>query len=376
MSSPDWAQQLVTALTEICRFQTQYASENTEAMQERGRLIRRELPDLLRVLQPALSAELGPFGADLGIGASDGIGRKTEAPWVRIFSREMSPRPTEGFYIVIHFAADGSAVFITLGCGSTVWAGGDLRPVTDVELRRRTDWARSVVTERFGDLAPFTDEIHLGAKAPLPRTFEKATALAKRIAVDALDADNVVELLLSATARLRLVYEAQAQGRDMASADIVELHLEGLSRPEREIVGAGQGFGLTGPERRAVELRAMTLARTWLEVEGYKVKDTSRVSPFDFLATRGDESLKVEVKGTTSDSPAAIFMTRNEVELHRREAGATALLVVSRIRLNRTTDPPTATEGVLIAEIEWNIEAWDLTPLAYRVTRKPSSSLA
>lgn len=365
-----WAIQLADTLRQICALQPSYTSHNSEPMRERGVLIRKTLSDLLRAMEPELAAALGPFGAGFDVGSSDGIGRKTEAPWVRIFAKEMSPRPTDGFYVVLHFAADGSAMFVTIGCGSTIWANGDLRPVSDAELSQRTHWARGVLTEAFGSLEPFVDQITLGAKAPLPRTFEKATVVARRVAATNLNARAVAELIVEATVRLRQLYEAQSLGQDTTSPDVVELHLETLFRPERDTAGTGQGFGLTGPERKAVELRAMVVARAWLEAEGYAVKDTSRVSAFDFRATRGETTLKVEVKGTTSDAPAAIFMTRNEVELHRREAGATALLIVSKIRLDRRSDPPTASGGELLAEIGWDINTWELAPLAYRLSRK------
>ena len=370
MIDADWSDQLSDTLRRICELQPAYTSHNSEPMRERGVLIRKTLSDLLRAMQPELAAALGPFGAGFDVGSSDGIGLKTEAPWVRVFAKEMSPRPTDGFYVVLHFAADGSAMYVTIGCGSTIWANGDLHPVSDAELRQRTDWARGVIAEAFGGLEPFGDQIALGAKASLPRTFEKATVVARRVAVSDLDARVVAELIVEAVRRLQQLYEAQSLGQHMTPPDVVELHLETLSRPEREAGGAGQGFGLTGPERKAVELRAMTVARDWLEAEGYAVKDTSRVSAFDFRATRGETTLKVEVKGTTSDAPTAIFMTRNEVELHRREAGATALLIVSRIRLDRKPDPPTAAGGELLAEIGWDIDTWDLAPLAFRLSRK------
>jgi hypothetical protein len=361
---------VIETLRRICELQPAYTSHNSEPMRERGQLIRRTLPDILRAMGPELAAELGPFGEGLEVGASDGIGRKTEAPWVRIFDRRMSPRPTDGFYVVLHFAADGSAMFVTVGCGSTVWANGDLRSISDQDLRARTDWARAVVIDAFGGLAPFTDTIELGAKAPLPRTFEKATAMARRIAIADLDATVVTQLLLQATRRLRELYEAQGRGQDLAIADAVELELEALSRPQRRSGGVGQGFGLTGPERKAIELRAMAVAQTWLETEGYKVKNTSQNSAFDFLATKAGASVKVEVKGTTSDGGQAIFMTRNEVELHRREAGTTALMIVSRIQLDRQVDPPRASGGELVAEIGWDIETWEIAPMAFRLSRR------
>jgi hypothetical protein len=79
--------------------------------------------------------------------------------------------------------------------------------------------------------------------------------------------------------------------------------------------------------------------------------------------------MKVEVKGTTSDSPDAILMTRNEVALHRAEKGDTALFIVSSIRLEREVKKLNASGGVLEAMIGWDIDEWELTTTAYRVGR-------
>jgi hypothetical protein len=126
-----------------------------------------------------LQRALGPmFGAEFDVDASDGIGRKTETPWVRIFATSMSPTPRAGWYVVVHFAADGSAVFVTVGCGSTVWSNGTPVRISPPVLAERTSWARSVLLQKFGTLAPFEDTIRLGANALLPTNFEQATAVA------------------------------------------------------------------------------------------------------------------------------------------------------------------------------------------------------
>jgi hypothetical protein len=144
-------------LAQICKLQPSYSSSNTPEMQERGRLIRTDLLQAMKDRLPVLQAAFAPEFKDLDAQASDGIGRKTEAPWVRVFSRAMSPNPREGFYLVFHFAADGSAVFLTVGCGSTLWSGGDLRSLPDSELDRRTSWARGVLLERWASRAHVTE---------------------------------------------------------------------------------------------------------------------------------------------------------------------------------------------------------------------------
>ncbi len=164
-------------LRRICELQKSYSSSNTEAMKERGQLIRQTLVAELRDELPAFSDSLGRYANDMNVEGSDGIGRKTEAPWTRIYSSKMSPSAREGFYIVFHFAADGTAVFVTIGCGSTIWKDGDLSAVSDEELASRTSWARQVIIDRWKTLDPFAKSMSLGAKADLPRTFEKATAI-------------------------------------------------------------------------------------------------------------------------------------------------------------------------------------------------------
>lgn len=366
---------MIDTLRRICALQPSYSSENTPAMQERGRLIRQELPQELSRLRPQLVTALGSFGSELAFGSSDGIGRKTEAPWVRIYSQTMSPTPRAGFYVVIHFAANGSAVFLTLGCGSTIWANGDLRPETDTELNRRTEWARQIIREEFGSTTPFEPVMNLNAKAPLPKTFEKATALAYRVPVGDLEERVVEEFIILLTTWLRAIYEAQRIGRNLSGGAVAELTVEQIVTPARGQVFS-QGFGLSPGERRAVELRAMQLARAWLAAEGFHVTDVSATSSYDFEAKRAEEVMKIEVKGTTSDTADAVLMTRREVELHQTEKGSTGLIVVSGIRLQHRGQELTADGGVVHADLGWDIDTWEAAPLAFRLTRRATESEA
>ncbi|WP_426038314.1 MrcB family domain-containing protein [Brevundimonas sp. DC300-4] len=364
---------MIETLRQISQLQPAYSPSNTPAMQARGSLIRSTLVGEVRGLAAVLSSELAEYGDDFGVEASDGIGRKTEAPWVRFFSRRMSPTPRDGFYVVIHFSADGSAFWITVGCGSTVWNGGDLRALPDAELQERTQWARSVVDQRFGGVGQFTDTITLGAKAALPKTFEKATALARRFHPTTTANADVEQALIEAASYLREVYRAQAVGSHLSLAEAAEIEMEALARPNANSA-ARQGLGLSGPERRAIELQAMKVAQDWLEGLGFSVKDTSKNSPFDFAATKNGDTFKIEVKGTTGASCDEFFMTKNEVDLHQKEAGATGLALVSNIRLVRKLgSPPEAAGGECFGEIGWNIASCELRPVAFRVIRPRAS---
>lgn len=356
-------------LARICVLQPSYSSANTPAMQERGHLVRVDLAEQLCSRLPALAGAFDPVFDDLAVEGSDGIGRKTEAPWVRLYSRAMSPNPREGFYVVIHFAANGSAVFLTVGCGSTIWSGGDLRQIPDSELIARTSWARNVVLQRWGSTIPFGDEISLGAKAPLPRTFEKATVIARRIQVAELEQVDIEQLLHEAALRLNEIYLAQLDGRDVSPGDQGAEEIVAIAKPLKK--GRSQGRGLTAAERKAVELRAMELATLGLTEDGYTCKDTSATESYDILASKGGLSLKVEVKGTTSDLCDSVLMTKNEVELHRMEKGMTGLVVVSGIRLVRTDNKVEAIGGEVEFLLGWDIDTWTAEPVAFQVRRNP-----
>ncbi|KPA87828.1 hypothetical protein PF66_05786 [Pseudomonas asplenii] len=358
-----------STLGKVCALQPKYSSTNTPEMQERGHLIRSVLAGELRTRLPALQKAFDSVFDDLAVEGSDGIGRKTEAPWVRVFSRAMSPTAREGFYLVIHFAADGSAVFITVGCGSTIWSGGDLRPVSDDELKARTSWARSVVQQRWKALSPFDDEIVLGARASLPRTFEKATVFAKRIPVSDLPTANLDLLLFKAAERLSEIYLAQLERRDVSPGDQDAGEITVIAKPLRNRAGK-QGRGLTAQERRVVELQAMALAMQYLVGQGYELRDTSATESFDILAKRAVEELMVEVKGTTSDLCTSVLMTKNEVDLHRKNKGSTGLIIVSKIRLSRDAGEPVATGGEVEALLCWDIDEWTSEPIAFQVSRK------
>ena len=56
---------------------------------------------MIRECGNELRQALGEFGGEFDVGSSGGIERKTEAPWVRVFAKSMSPTPRDGFYLVM-----------------------------------------------------------------------------------------------------------------------------------------------------------------------------------------------------------------------------------------------------------------------------------
>ena len=191
--------------------------------------------------------------------------------------------------------------------------------------------------------------------------------MAQRFDPGASDAD-IEDALFGSAERLREIYRAQRIGGDLNQADAMAREVEGLARPTRS---GGQAFGLSGPERAAVEARGMALAAKWLRDHGYHVKDVSKSSSFDLLAKRDGQEIKIEVKGTTSANCDAIFMTRNEVNLHLSEQGRTGLLLVAGIKLHRNGEEIVARGGVCEAVMGWDISDWSSEAISFRLTRKP-----
>ena len=76
---------MIDTLRNICALQPEYSAANTPAMKTRGELIRQTLPSEIRQHRDELRQALGTFADEFDVDASDGIGRKTEAPWVRVF---------------------------------------------------------------------------------------------------------------------------------------------------------------------------------------------------------------------------------------------------------------------------------------------------
>lgn len=365
---------IAALIKQIAQLQTQYSSENTPLMAERGLLIRQHLPKALSAHANTFAERLGSHGSFLKIEGSDGIGRKTQAPWVRLFSEELSPSATTGFYVVLHFSVSGELCFVTVGCSATRWDNdkGDLVKTSDDDLKAKVDWAIGVLDKKGLDRSAFTDTISIGSEHSLPKSFEKATVLCRSLRVAEITDGEVVESISQALSFLAVIYDHYGQLSDLTPDDIATIDIEAIASPQRRDASSRQGFGLTGPERRAVELRAMEVALERLTVEGYDVEDVSATSSYDYLASREGGQIKVEVKGTTSEQADAVFMTAKEVALHSSAQETTALLIVSGISFTQRGPQAKCTGGAVEFICPWNIGQWELIPKAF-IVRRPTT---
>ncbi|HIG73520.1 MAG TPA: DUF3883 domain-containing protein [Bacteroidetes bacterium] len=150
---------------------------------------------------------------------------------------------------------------------------------------------------------------------------------------------------------------------------------EGAAAPEPDdaVPTTGQGRGLTGPERRAVERRAMDLAAAHYRGKGYEVEDVGATESYDLRCHRRRsedrvEELRVEVKGTTGGG-GSVLLTFNEVKHAKSRQTRVALFVVSHIQLEgRGTDSPRATGGEPRVLDPWDAREGTLSVETYRYT--------
>ena len=126
-----------------------------------------------------------------------------------------------------------------------------------------------------------------------------------------------------------------------------------------------QGFMQSAVVRRALELRAMDLARTELSASGYtNFEDVSLTESFDFRCELDGQEIHVEVKGTTSRGER-VLLTRNEVAHAREWFPHVVLAVVHGITVSDASGTITAAGGTTRIVEKWELLDSALEPVSY-----------
>lgn len=358
----------------VLDLQGAWTASNTDEMRKRGVHVRQDLPALLRERSSELADALGVAVDELGVEGRDGTGLKTEIPWVRVFGREQSTSATTGWYVVYLFSAAGDRVYLSLNQGTTVWTGGDFKARKVEDLRARVGWARPFLAQQMAGRVDLHEEIALDARTALGRGYEPGNVVAIEYFREALPSQHVLMTdLLYMLGLLRTVYGAERMAphipgdpapevleAEQGAALVAGRRIRGAARPGR----SGQGFRLTAGERRAIERHSVHMATVYFEAQGWSVKDVGDRESFDLLLKRDEERLHAEIKGTTS-AGHDVILTRAEVQEQRRYYPANALVVVHSIVLDRTTEEPVASGGVLHCTSPWAIAEEDLTVISY-----------
>jgi 5-methylcytosine-specific restriction enzyme MrcB-like protein len=330
-------------------------------MSERGLLIRNAAPEWLS----GHASDLGDILAidDFFAEGRDGTGRKTRVPWVRFGSRSLSPRATEGFYVVYLFDALGGAVYLSLNQGTTDFRAGEFVPKPRKVITERADWARSVLAPWLNSLNNATVQIdlhdpHLGAG------YELGNVAAVPYDLGAIPGDAS----LYADARvfaegLGMLYQEHAHRPIPQERPELREAEEAADRASGSKRSASRaGFRTNAREIKAIEAHAVAFARAYYETGGFLVKELGK--PFDLEVKKQDMVLTVEVKGTTSDG-SGVPLTAGEVRHHAEAFPNNALIVVRNIALHRDGTSPTASGGRLYELRGWDIDVNSLRVISY-----------
>lgn len=129
--------------------------------------------------------------------------------------------------------------------------------------------------------------------------------------------------------------------------------------------GSRQGRQMSPQARKAIEELAMERATAHFRLQGYRVEDTSKGNPYDLRCTRGDETLYVEVKGTTSLGEE-VLLTPGEVRFAEANADQMVLFIVHSIELPTGPDEDLpARGGIPVWEQPWRLKRESLKILTY-----------
>ena len=143
------------------------------------------------------------------------------------------------------------------------------------------------------------------------------------------------------------------------------------ARDEGPTRARGQGFQVSPLLRRALEDLGMARARAHFEALKYDVEDKHLTRPFDFLCTRGDETLYVEVKATTT-AGEGVLLTPNEVHFARLHRGQMVLALLHSVRVIEDASGVIVDGGELVVLEPWDVDAGELTPVTFTWRRPPA----
>lgn len=128
------------------------------------------------------------------------------------------------------------------------------------------------------------------------------------------------------------------------------------------VTSRGQGRRMDARLRRQIEDLAQQRLTDLFVSDGWSVEDMRYGNPFDARATRGDETVYLEAKGTTT-AGRSVLVTRGEVDFAREHAGSCVMGVVTGIETisESEVDPDS---GVLTL-YEWVGDEDALVPVTY-----------
>lgn len=169
-------------------------------------------------------------------------------------------------------------------------------------------------------------------------------------------------------------WEPQASGTQVNPAVVAEMESRWAAHvaaarnstpaptPPKTSVGEGQGRRLDAVLRKQIEDLAQDRLTALYKDDNWEIEDLRQGDPFDAKATKADEVIYLEAKGTTT-AGERVIVTRNEVAFARGHPGECVMGIVSGIQLSSDGDVDETT-GELRLYV-WEPDEDDLLPLTY-----------
>lgn len=102
------------SIQRVLELQKKFSADQTDEMVQRNQVVKTAIPDRIKEL-----LRENPSFSGLSANGSGGIGNNAIVPWARVFDPAHSPSAQSGWYVVLLFAGDGSAVHMSLNLGVT-----------------------------------------------------------------------------------------------------------------------------------------------------------------------------------------------------------------------------------------------------------------
>lgn len=180
---------LATAFERVIDLQPAYKAANTPEMQERGLLIREQIPGILRPWLPEFEPITGPLATE----GRDGTGLKNRVPWARLFSPAKAASAMEGWYLVYLFAAHRPTMYLALITGTTRWANTQYVPKPTTRIKSMVTEARAAIGKAGLIPADSLTSIELGDPGELGKSYEAGTVYAYRYDRTSLPDDQALK---------------------------------------------------------------------------------------------------------------------------------------------------------------------------------------
>lgn len=206
---------------------------------------------------------------------------------------------------------------------ATGYTGGSPRRRPEAFLR---DEATGTVNEfEEGYLCRVNQPYYVGTSPFWPDEFAASRVIyPHRIGIDPTPAGRIslepgVHLSTDAVEALRLSLMWSSLGYliDSAGSPLLDDGVVRPSDPGNEPALGGQGVAPDADRRRAIEDRAVEVAKRWYRTNGWSFEDRSLRNPdtygtpYDLECRKGDDVRHVEVKGTTR-AGAVVLLSANE----------------------------------------------------------------